>query len=827
MSRFLPARRTAAFHLPQPPPQARWPVLALLAAVAFGLVTSWCDSVHAADDLPTVTKELRGRAVDALQQTLREEERWVKVHAAEFLLALDYPDDVREVFEEELARSGDEPEYRIGIWRVLARAAARPEDRESWTAKIRDVFLDVDAPDRLHAVETLAKLRYKAPEGEAEPFEQAARQSEGPMAAYANWVLVNSGVDGAEARLADLLHSPEPGRRTAAQYALRHLADLSTATRTRLADAAVGEPEDASGRVFLVSAAVVHAPDDYRVAWKDQLLVYAAEGEPGEKYQACETLSAIGSHEDLSLLISLLDDPEADVRSAAGCAILRIGRRMPHRMTPLDWAVIAVYGVGMIGVGWYYARRTASAEDYLLGGRNMKPLNVGLSLFATLLSTISYLTWPGETIRYGPLFMMGAIVSYPVIYVVTGWFMIPFIMKLKVTSAYEILESRLGPAVRMLGSLLFLSLRLAWMAVIIFATSDKVLVPLMGWTSSATPYVCMVLGAITVIYTSMGGLRAVVLTDVVQTLILFGGAILTLVLVSVYLGGVTAWWPTGWMPHWPEPVWGYQPGARITFFGGFLATFTWYICTSGSDQMAIQRYLATRDVKAARFVLATSLVASTLVTIIMISVGLAIYAYFRVNPHLLPDGQTMLSDADSLFPQFIAFGIPVGLSGLVVAGLLAAAMSSLSSGINSSCSVVTVDFVERFRSRRPGQPETDHVKLARYVSVVVGVVVVVLSSGVGMVEGNLLEIAFKVVNLLTAPLFGLFFMAMFVRWATAPGTLIGAVFGLAVVVAVNFWKEITGTPGISFIWAMPLGLVVQVGVGMVASLLPMGRRSGE
>ena len=75
-------------------------------------------------------------------------------------------------------------------------------------------------------------------------------------------------------------------------------------------------------------------------------------------------------------------------------------------------------------------------------------------------------------------------------------------------------------------------------------------------------YVCMVLGAITVIYTSMGGLRAVVLTDVVQTLILFGGAILTLVLVSVYLGGVSAWWPTGWMPHWPEPVWGYQPGAK-------------------------------------------------------------------------------------------------------------------------------------------------------------------------------------------------------------------------------------------------------------------------
>jgi len=785
------------------------------------------DSVHAADDAPTVTPEVRDRAVQALRRTLVEEERWVKVHAAEFLLALDYPDDVQETFEEELARSGEEPEYRIGIWRVLARAAARPEDRDTWTAKILDVFLDTGAPDRLHAVETLAKLRYAASEEEADVFEEAAR--EGPMAAYANWVLVNSGVEAAESRLADLLFSPEPGARTAARYALRHLADLSPETRAELTKPAQGEPEDPSGEVFLVTAAVVHAPEGLQTAWKDQLLPFAAEGESSQQYQACETLAAIGAREDLPLLIRLLDDADADVRSAAACAVLRIGRRMPHRMPPLDWAVIVVYGLGMIAVGWYYARRTESAEDYLLGGRNMKPLNVGLSLFATLLSTISYLTWPGETISNGPLFMLGAMASYPFIYVVTGWFLIPFIMKLKVTSAYEILESRLGPVVRLLGSLMFLALRLAWMAVIIFATSDKVLVPLMGWSSSATPYVCMVLGVITVIYTSMGGLRAVVLTDVVQTLILFGGAILTLVLVSVYLGGVTAWWPTGWLPHWPEPVWGYEPGVRITFFAGFLATFTWYICTSGSDQMAIQRYLATRDVKAARFVLATSLVANTLVTIIMVSVGLAIYAYFRANPHLLPDGQTMLTDADSLFPQFIAFGIPVGLSGLVVAGLLAAAMSSLSSGINSSCSVITVDFVDRFRRRREGQPDTDHVKLARYVSVFVGVAVVMLSFGVRMVEGNMLELAMKVVNLLTAPLFGLFFMAMFVRWATWQGTLVGAFFGLVVVVTISFWKDFTGNGGIGCLWAMPLSLLVQIGVGMLASLVPVGgaRREGR
>jgi SSS family solute:Na+ symporter len=253
-----------------------------------------------------------------------------------------------------------------------------------------------------------------------------------------------------------------------------------------------------------------------------------------------------------------------------------------------------------------------------------------------------------------------------------------------------------------------------------------------------------------------------------------------------------------------------------------IAQFTWWVCTAGSDQMAIQRYLATRDTRAARRVLATSLGANTLVNLLLCAVGLALLAYFRTHPHVLPDGQTILSDSDKLFPRFIAFALPVGLSGLVVAGLLAAAMSSLSSGVNSSCSVITVDFIDRFRKNK--KSETDHVRLAKYVSVFVGVAVVLLTSGVGMVQGNLLAVAFKVVNLLTAPLFGLFFMAMFVRWATGPGTLIGAAFGLAAVILVSYWEEITGSKGISFIWAMPVGFVVQTAAGMLASLLSFRAR---
>lgn len=488
-------------------------------------------------------------------------------------------------------------------------------------------------------------------------------------------------------------------------------------------------------------------------------------------------------------------------------------------MVALDWLVIVAYAVGMLLVGWYYSRQVKTADDYLLGNRSMKPWAVGLSLFATLLSTISYLSMPGEIIRHGPMFLC-SLAAYPFIIWVVGWFLIPHFMRLPVTSAYEILERRLGLGVRMLGSILFLSLRLLWMAVIIHATTRHVLVPLMGLDESATPWVSVALGVIPVIYTSMGGLRAVVITDVIQTAILFGGAILSMAFITAEFGGVAGWWPTAWDPHWQRPSFGYDATARMSFLGAALATFTWFVCTAGSDQMAIQRYLATRDAAAARRMFAISMLTGGTVQLFLAMLGFALLAYFRAHPEMLAEGQTIATHADQLFPRFIAFALPPGITGLVIAGLLAAAMSSLSSGLNASCSVIATDFIARFR--RDGAATADPVALARWISVLVGAVVVPLSAGVGLIEGNLLEVAYKVVNLLAAPLFGLFVMALFVPRATAFGTFVGAAAGLAVVVTINYWKEITGTTGISFLWGMPLSLLVQVAVGTLASLLPIG-----
>ena len=120
--------------------------------------------------------------------------------------------------------------------------------------------------------------------------------------------------------------------------------------------------------------------------------------------------------------------------------------------------------------------------------------------------------------------------------------------------------------------------------------------------------------------------------------------------------------------------------------------------------------------------------------------------------------------------------------------------------------------------------DSSRVRQLKYVSLLVGATVVIMSLMVNMVQGNLLEICYKVVNLFTAPLAGLFFLALFVPWARGFGAMVGLACGLAIVISINYWQEITGSPGISFLWAMPLCLIVEVGVGALVSLIPIGRK---
>ncbi len=325
-------------------------------------------------------------------------------------------------------------------------------------------------------------------------------------------------------------------------------------------------------------------------------------------------------------------------------------------MSIFDWLVVAAYGFGMLAIGRYYGARTSTTDDYLLGGRNMSPTMIGLSLFATLTSTLSYLAVPGEVVKNGPVALC-YIFSYPIAALVVGLILIPAIMRLHATSAYELLEGRLGMTGRLLAASMFTLMRLTWMSAMLFATSDKVLIPLLGLDPKWGPAIGAVMAVITAIYTAEGGLRAVVVTDVVQSILMLGGAIVVLAVVTSKLGGVGAWWPKEWLEEWPAVVWFYAPNTRITVVGIILYQAIWQICTAGSDQMAIQRYLAVRDVKSARSSFNINLVTDAIMAGLLGLVGLAVLAYFQAHPEDLAAGTSAsIDDADKFLPRFIVKG---------------------------------------------------------------------------------------------------------------------------------------------------------------------------
>ncbi len=489
---------------------------------------------------------------------------------------------------------------------------------------------------------------------------------------------------------------------------------------------------------------------------------------------------------------------------------------VPYGLTTLDWGIIAAYGMGMLVIGFWYARKTHNREDYLLGGRTMRSSSVGLSLFATLFSTITYLALPGEMISKGPV-ILWSMMSVPIAYVLVGYFLIPRFMELRVTSAYEILEARLGVGLRLLAAIVFLVTRTLWMALIIYVTAEKIIVTMMDLPPDTaawvTPIVAAIVGLLTVAYTSMGGLRAVVLTDVIQSIILLCGAFVTIVMISFKMGGVSAWWPTSWSPNWDhQPFFSFDPTVRVTVVGSILFMTIWWIGTASSDQMAIQRYLATRDTKAARRVFLVTGLANILITSLLACVGFALLAFFTAHPGYLPTG-TLENKADIVFPLYIIHHVPPGVTGLILAALLAAAMSSLSSGVNSACSVISVDFIDRFRKAPAADSDAVQVKRIRVISLVSGFVAVAISLLMGQIKGmNIMEITVRTNHVFVAPLFMLFVLALFVRFATPIGAACGTLAGCAVAAV------FACTDKVSFQWMSLAALVVNVLVAIPVSL---------
>jgi SSS family solute:Na+ symporter len=795
----------------------------LIILLGFSMLVFLTGCGNSAGTTITISDSLRQKAVQVIRLNMENQHQWVKVHAAEDLLLLGYTKGVKDLFQSEEAKYGNQSPYRIGIWRVLAEANPIPEKKKIWISRILSAYEDTNSSDRAHAAETLAKLNISPSTECPETAKKILSGAINPLSIYTLWAdesaAAKDPIKNTPNALLQILNNDREDiqSKRIVSYALRHLDNLSFHEWNSLAQIALSKSGESGIRSNLLSTALITTPNDSVQSMtylriRDSLVQYKNSPNIAERLDLTEALAEKGVPEDLNILISFMDkrgndlnDP--DLQTSSSYAILRIDRRSQPGLSAMDWTVIIVYLLGMFAIGFYYYRKNKSENDFFLGGGQMNPILVGLSLFSTFTSAITYLAGPGEMIKHGPVFFIG-IISFPFIYYVVGWFIIPRIKKFNVTSGYEILEIKLGISIRMLATLLFLSLRFLWMATIIYVSVNIVIFPVFKIDPSYSIIVGAILMLFTILYTSIGGLKAVIVTDAIQALILFGGALIVILTVSIHFGSLTSWLPNHWLAQWGKFDIRINMRDRSSIGAVVLMNFIWYVASAASDQMSIQRFLATKDVKSAKKTFGISLWANIIGLVLLGLVGLALFAYFTANPQYLSNKNDLNNHADLLFPRFMVIGLPMGVSGLMVAAVLAATMSSLSSGVNSCASVVTEDIIKRFWPKI--KKSNNELKQVQKLSLLIGLIVLLLSFAIPYVKGNLLDIAMKVVNLLVSPLFVLFFMALFVPFATSRGTFIGGVASVVIAVAIAFFNFMELNVFFISIASLLVGIVVGV-----------------
>lgn len=467
----------------------------------------------------------------------------------------------------------------------------------------------------------------------------------------------------------------------------------------------------------------------------------------------------------------------------------------------IDYVVLAGYFLAMVAMGWYFSRREKSTEDFFRGGQRVPWWAAGVSIFGTVLSAITFLSIPAMAYRTDWVYLIGNLCVILIAPVVV-YFYLPFFRHLDVTSAYEYLEKRFSLPVRLFGSLSFILFQLGRVGIVLYLPA----MTLAAATGIDVVTAIVLMGLLTILYTALGGIEAVIWTDVVQVIVLLGGAVLALVVIVLGAeGGVPDVLSTAWhdgkfrMANW---TWDYTVAALwVVVVGRTLEN----LVPHTTDQSVIQRYMTTAtEAQAARAIWLGNLMALPS-SVLFFSVGTALYVFYKEHPMQLdPTLQT-----DATFPLFIIEQLPPGLSGLIVAALFAAAMSTLDSGLNSVSTVVTTDFYRRFKK---DVDESQALRLARWVTVVMGL----FGTGAAIVmhwlnSPSLWDQYIRVVGLFGGGLAGLFALGIFTRRATAPGALTGAFVAAAVLAAVQHYQPV------SVLLYSAIGISTCVVVGYLAS----------
>lgn len=495
-------------------------------------------------------------------------------------------------------------------------------------------------------------------------------------------------------------------------------------------------------------------------------------------------------------------------------------------LAPLDYAVVGVYLVAMLCLGAFFAGRQKTSDEYFLADRKVPWFAVGLSVIATLMSSLTYVSEPGEVWKSGITNVAGKMLAIPFEMALVWLVVIPFLTRFRFTSAYDYLGERFGESAKWLGIGLFLWYAVSWMGFIVLVSSQ-----IMADAAAMDLYVVIaVVGVVATIYTAVGGFRAVIWTDVVQVALMLGGAIMTIVYVAVETSSGPGDWyrtvvtnhATKTLPFFPENAF-----TRSTIFTVAVSMFVWHVCTHLGNQMTVQRYFSTGSTAAARKSFVVGSLTGVLINLLLLVVGLALFHFYLGNP--APEGLDPTSNqADKIFPRFAMHRLPAGLAGAWLSAMLAAAMSSIDSGVNSASSVLTVEWHRRFPHNRD-EARGGGLRGAKLLTFALGISITLAAYGLdALTRGrNIIEMMSRSFNCFTGPLGGVFLLGMFAPRVGNRAATIGGIVGLAVSIGIAYGRELFGLEqSISFTWIQPVSLLATIAVGLLLSSLDP-RRSLE
>ena len=445
-----------------------------------------------------------------------------------------------------------------------------------------------------------------------------------------------------------------------------------------------------------------------------------------------------------------------------------------------DILVIVIYFLLISGLGYYYSKRQKNTEDFFRGGQRIPFWAAGISIFGTALSPITFMAIPAKTYSTDWsyfLLNMSIFLSLPLVILL----FIPYYRQKKLNTPYEYLEIRFSSIIRLLGSCCFILYQIGRIGVILFLPSIA-----LNLVTGVDIFLCIALmGGVSLIYTLMGGIEAVIWTDVVQVFVLMGGVSLSLILIIIdiengFSGIIEQAKIYGKFNAFDLTFSLKEPTVWVMLFGGFFINLTTY----GTDHTMVQRYLVTPTQKEAQKSLWIGALLTIPATFIFFFMGTALFVFYQINPSALNNN---FINNDAIFPWYIVSQLPGGVSGILIAAIFAAAMSSLSSSMNSGAASFSADIYDRYGFVWNKDP----LKMARWTTLCIGMMGILFALFMATADIKSLWDQFnKILGLIFGSLGGVFMLGLLTKKANTKGVLIGIVVSFTIQLIISFQQSV-------------------------------------